>query len=513
LGSQLNRVSGIVGEDDFKLAAKTKQQFYFQGGTIVRIVPVILSGGSGSRLWPVSRLDRPKQFIPGLVANENNLSLFQQTVKRLSGLGNQATKPIVVCNTEHRFLVTEQLKQINAEATVLLEPVGRNTAPAITLAALLATEAYGPNTALFVAPSDHQINDTEAFLAAARTGIETIAAAKLVTFGVVPHYAETGFGYIHATLNGEPAADVNQFVEKPDLATAEKYVQSGEYFWNSGMFLLPTRLLLSELRAHAPAILKACDKALSHCDKTSEFLILDKTEFELCPSDSIDYAVMEKTSLAMMVPLDAGWSDAGSYAALLDLGERDSDGNVLSGDVVTQDCKNSYIQSHSRLVTAVGLDGVTVIETADAVLVAPVHMTDEVKSMVAELAASHRQQVHTSRKVYRPWGSFDVLETGNGYLVKILEVNSGGILSLQSHNHRAETWTIVEGNALVTLDDLVFKKSIGESVHVPVEARHRIENSGDTTLKIVEVQIGDLLEEEDIVRYADNYGRIETNAA
>jgi mannose-1-phosphate guanylyltransferase/mannose-6-phosphate isomerase len=307
----------------------------------VWIVPVILSGGSGSSLCSVSRPDRPKQFIPGLVANENNMSLFQQTVKRLSGLGYRPTKPIVVCNTEHRFLVTEQLKQINAEATVLLEPIGRNTAPAITMAALLAAEAYGPNSALFVAPADHQIDDTEAFLAAARAGNEFITAGKLVTFGVVPHCAEIGFGYIHATLNGAPAAAVNQFVEKPDLATAEKYVQSGEYFWNSGMFLLPTRPLINELRTHAPAILKACDKALSQHDKTSEFIIPDNTEFELCPCDSINEAVMEKTSLAMMVPLDAGWSDAGSYAALRDLGEHDSDGNVQSGDVVMQDCKNS----------------------------------------------------------------------------------------------------------------------------------------------------------------------------
>jgi mannose-1-phosphate guanylyltransferase/mannose-6-phosphate isomerase len=235
----------------------------------VRIVPVILSRGSGSRLWPVSTLDRPKQYIPGLAANENSMSLFQQTIKRLSGLGYRPTKPIVVCNTEHRFLVAEQLKQINAEATVLLEPVDRNTAPAITMAALLAAEAYGPNTALFVAPSDHQINDTEAFLAAARAGNEFITAGKLVSFGVVPNCAETCFGYIRATLNGAPAAVVNQFVEKPDLATAEKYVQSGEYFWNSGMFLLPTRPLLNELRAHAPAILKACDKALSLCDNAS----------------------------------------------------------------------------------------------------------------------------------------------------------------------------------------------------------------------------------------------------
>jgi mannose-1-phosphate guanylyltransferase/mannose-6-phosphate isomerase len=300
------------------------------------IVPVILSGGSGSRLWSVSRPDRPKQFIPGLVANENNMSLFQLTIKRLSGLGYRPTKPIVVCNTEHRFLVTEQLKQINAEATVLLEPVGRNTAPAISMAALLAAEAYGPNTAIFVAPSDQQINDTEAFLAAARAGNESISAGKLVSFGVVPHCAETSFAYIHATLNGAPAADVIQFVEKPDLTTAEKYVQSGEYFWNSSMFLLPARPLLNELRAHAPAILNACDKALSHCDKSSEFLIPDKPEFELCPSDSIDCAVMEKTALAMMVPLDAGWSDAGSYAAPLRPDERDCDGDVQSRDVVMQ---------------------------------------------------------------------------------------------------------------------------------------------------------------------------------
>jgi mannose-1-phosphate guanylyltransferase/mannose-6-phosphate isomerase len=461
----------------------------------------------------MSRVDRPKQFIPGLVADGQQISLFQQALKRLSLLGQPVEKPIVVCNIEHRFLVTEQLRELGLEATIVLEPIGRNTAPAIAVAALAAKELHGEDSILFVAPSDHMIRDTAALAAAVRMGAASSRKGHLVTFGIVPTRPETGFGYIRANADNGVSAPVEEFVEKPDLVTAQQYIESGSYFWNSGMFMLPTGQFLAELKRFAPNILTACEKDYAHTCITSEFLVLGEKEFVDCPADSIDYAVMEKTRAAMMVPLDAGWCDAGTYAALRELGTQDTDGNIQSGDVVMTNCKGSVVQSESRLVTAVGLEGIAVIETRDAVLVAPVDQANGVKLMVQHLTAKRRKLVETGRKVLRPWGSYDVLETGNQYLVKVLEVVAGGILSLQSHNHRSETWTVVQGSARVTLDDQVLTKTAGESVHIPIGTVHRIENPGLEILKIIEVQMGGLLEEQDIVRYQDSYGRVDAVAS
>jgi mannose-1-phosphate guanylyltransferase/mannose-6-phosphate isomerase len=471
------------------------------------IVPVILSGGSGSRLWPVSRLDRPKQLIPGLVANENNYSLLQLTLQRLSCLGERAAKPLIICNEEHRFQVADQLEELGMQATVVLEPVGRNTAPAIAIAGLLAEQMYGKEAVLFVAPSDHIILDQAALKVAVEAAVAFAAKGKLVTFGIVPDRPETGFGYIHTGHADQHGFTVDKFVEKPDLATARDYVASGRYYWNSGMFMLPTRQLREELEKHAPAILRACEKSLVTGGATSELVTIDAEQFRACPSDSIDYAVMEKTSLAMMVPLDAGWSDGGTYAALLELGDRDAAGNLQSGDVVMTDCRNSYLRSQSRLITAVGLEGIAVVETPDAVFVAQVDKAQDVKNIVARLVDEQRAVVEVGTTGRRPWGTYEVLSAGDGYLVKVLSVLPGAILSLQSHNHRSENWTIVQGVARVTLDDEILDKVTGEAVHVPIKARHRIENPGTEVLRIVEVQMGAVLEEGDIIRYEDNYGR------
>jgi mannose-1-phosphate guanylyltransferase/mannose-6-phosphate isomerase len=471
------------------------------------IVPVILSGGSGSRLWPVSRLDRPKQLIPGLVANENNYSLLQLTLQRLSCLGESATVPMIVCNEEHRFQVADQLEDLGMQATIVLEPVGRNTAPAIAVASLLAEAMYGKESILFVAPSDHVILDLAALSSALGAAATIAGEGKLVTFGIVPDRPETGFGYIHAGKPDQHGFAVDKFVEKPDLATAQDYLSSGEYYWNSGMFMLPTRQLRDELEKYAPKILQACEKSIDSPAGASKVIAINAAQFRACPADSIDYAVMEKTELAMMVPLDAGWSDAGTYAALLELGEHDADGNLKSGDVVMSDCKNSYIRSQNRLVTAVGLEGITVVETSDAVFVAPVGKSQDVKNLVSKLVDEQREVVDVGTTGRRPWGTYEVLSSGEGYLVKVLTVLPGAILSLQSHNHRSENSTIVQGVARVTLDEEILDKLTGEGVHVPAKTLHRIENPGTEVLRIVEVQMGAVLEETDIIRYEDTYGR------
>jgi mannose-1-phosphate guanylyltransferase/mannose-6-phosphate isomerase len=467
------------------------------------LVPVILSGGSGTRLWPLSRELYPKQFLP-LVGQS---TMLQDTVRRLDGLG--AAGPVIVCNEAHRFIVAEQLRQIDASPTaIVLEPVGRNTAPAVAVAALAALQSAGDaDPVLLVMPADHVLKDVAAFQAAVRHGLAAAGEGKLVTFGVVPTKPETGFGYIKKRTGAGPAFPIDKFVEKPDAARAEQYVASGEYLWNSGMFMFRARRFLAELETLAPAMLAAVTASLGAAKRDLDFLRLDQATFAACPSDSIDYAVMEKTKDAVVVPLDAGWSDVGSWSALHESVDGDVDGNSVHGDVVTEDTKNSYLYSTHRLVAAVGLTDHVVVETKDAVLVAPRERVQDVKNLVAKLKKAGRTETSLHREVFRPWGSYDSVDEGARFQVKRLTVKPGATLSLQMHHHRAEHWIVVSGTARITCNDKVFLLSENESTYIPIGATHRIENPGKVPLHIIEVQSGSYLGEDDIVRFEDSYGR------
>ncbi len=469
------------------------------------LIPVVLSGGSGTRLWPLSREHHPKQFLP-LVGRE---TMLQDTVRRLEGLG--PTKPIIVCHENHRFIVAEQMRQIGAEpAAIVLEPVGRNTAPAVAVAALAAIRSAGEEAMLLVLPADHLIADVPAFLQAVQAGLAAAAEGRLVTFGVVPTAPETGYGYIRRGAGAGPAFPIAEFVEKPDAARAAQYLASGDYLWNSGMFLFGARRYLDELARFAPAMLEATTAALDAATRDLDFLRLPTAEFARCPSDSIDYAVMEKTHDAVVVALDAGWSDVGSWSALHEALPADADGNVSRGDVVTEDSSGCYLYSSGRLVTAVGLRDHVVIETKDAVMVAPKARVQDVKNLVAKLKAAGRTETTLHREVARPWGSYDSVDSGQRFQVKRLTVKPGATLSLQLHHHRAEHWIVVSGTAKITCGDRVFLLSENESTYIPVGATHRIENPGRVPLHVVEVQSGSYLGEDDIVRFEDNYGRSNT---
>lgn len=470
------------------------------------LVPVILSGGAGTRLWPLSRELYPKQLLR-LVAER---TMLQETVARTEGLPGLAP-PIVVCNENHRFMVAEQLRELGtAPQAIVLEPQGRNTAPAAAIAALLVSGGADADPVLLVLPADHVITDVPAFQAAVAVGRVAAESGSLVTFGVVPDRAETGYGYIRRGAGPGPAFSVAKFVEKPDSATARGYVESGEYYWNSGMFMFRASAYLAELGRYAPAMLAACRAALAAAGRDLDFLRLPAQEFASCPSDSIDYAVMEKTDRAVVVPLAAGWSDVGSWAALADALPRDAEGNVTAGDVLTEDSSGCYLHSTSRLVAAVGLRDHVVVETKDAVLVAPRDRVQDVKELVAELKARGRYETSLHREVYRPWGSYDSIDSGDRFQVKRLIVNPGATLSLQLHHHRAEHWVVVTGTAKVTRGDEVFTLSENESTYIPIGARHRIENPGKIPLHIIEVQSGTYLGEDDIVRFEDRYGRDKT---
>ena len=471
----------------------------------MKLVPVILCGGSGVRLWPLSRAAHPKQLLP----LTGEYSLIQQTARRVAAL--EASPPLVICNQAHRFMVASQLEAIGAKPVIVAEPEGRNTAPAAAIAALM--HEHDDDTLLLVLPADHVIGDVAAFSRAVDLAIPAAREGRLVTFGIVPTAPETGYGYIQAgqagqadTANGDgEVKPVDRFVEKPDFETARKYVQSGGYFWNSGMFLFSPQAYLDELHAHAPEIAAACRRVVTtNVEHDGE---LDAEAFCACPSDSIDYAVMERTDRASVVPLDAGWSDVGSWAALQDIEDRDANGNTLLGDVIAEDCRGAYLRSESRLVAAVGVEDCVVVETRDAVLVAPRERAQDVKKIVDTLVANGRPETLAGREVFRPWGSYDSLESGEGFQVKRLTVLPGAILSLQSHRRRAEHWVVVAGVARITLDDRVFDLGVNEHTFIPVGAKHRIENPGAETLQIVEVQIGDYLGEDDIIRYEDKYGR------
>ncbi len=469
----------------------------------MKLVPVILCGGSGSRLWPLSRAMFPKQLLP----LTSKRSLLQETAIRVNRLHPSPAAPLIVCNEAHRFLVTAQMEEIGIEPELIMEPDGRNTAPAAAVAALMQEAASAEPSLLLVLPADHAIQDPAAMVEAVGHAIPAAEQGRLVTFGIVPTVPETGYGYIRAVAGDLPVRDVDRFVEKPDFETARRYVQSGEYFWNSGMFLFSANAYLEELNAHVPEIVTACKAAITTSVRSGHSVALGADAFLACPPDSIDYAVMENTDKASVVPLDAGWSDVGSWAALHELNEQDSEGNTLLGDVVALDCRDSFIRSESRLVTAVGLEGCVVIETKDAVLVAPSDRAQDVKKIVDELVASGREETRLGREVFRPWGSYDSLENAEGFQVKRLTVLPGAILSLQLHHRRAEHWVVVAGVARITLDDQVFDLQVNEHTFIPLGAKHRIENPGAELLHIIEVQVGDYLGEDDIVRFEDKYGR------
>ena len=466
------------------------------------LTPVILSGGAGTRLWPLSRELHPKQL---LALSGGDRTMLQETVARVGGLP-EVGAAVVVCNEAHRFLVAEQLRQIGVAAPeIVLEPVGRNTAPAIALAAHAAMIHGDP--LLLVLPADHVIRDVEAFQKAVRVALPSAEAGKLVTFGVVAHQPETGYGYIKRGADAGPVYPIERFVEKPDAATARQFVASGDYYWNSGMFLFRASRYLEELQRHAPDIAAACLEASTGGRRDLDFVRVDADRFSACRSDSIDYAVMEKTSSAVVVPLDAGWSDVGSWSSLHDAVEQDARGNVQRGDVLSEDTDGCFLYSQSRLVAAVGLKDHVVVETKDAVLVAPKNRVQDVKLLAARLKASGRYEHSLHREVFRPWGSYDSVESGDRYQVKRLTVKPGASMSLQLHHHRAEHWIVVSGTARITRNDEVFLLEENQSTYIPLGAKHRIENPGKIVLHIIEVQSGSYLGEDDIVRFEDRYGR------
>jgi mannose-1-phosphate guanylyltransferase / mannose-6-phosphate isomerase len=479
------------------------------------LTPVILSGGAGTRLWPLSRELYPKQ----LLALTGERTMLQQTALRLEGMA--ATAPVIVCNESHRFLVAEQLRQINIEPRALvLEPFGRNTAPAIALAALAALKVGGAGAdadpILLILPADHVIRDVPAFQKAVRVALPAAEQGKLVTFGVIASAPETGYGYIQRVQTGQrvetgPGSDgvhrIARFVEKPDAEKAAQFVRSGEYYWNSGMFMFRARRYLQELERLAPEMAKVCAGAFASAKSDLDFTRIEPKAFESCPADSIDYAVMERTADAVVVPLDAGWSDVGSWAALHGASEADGRGNVARGDVISEDSGGCYLYSESRLVAVVGLQDHVVIETKDAVLVAPKDRVQDVKKLVFRLKEQGRYEHSLHREVFRPWGSYDSIENGPRFQVKRLKVKPGATLSLQMHHHRAEHWIVVSGTARITRGDETFLLEENQSTYIPIGVRHRIENPGKIPVHIIEVQSGSYLGEDDIVRFEDRYGR------
>lgn len=470
------------------------------------LLPVVMAGGSGTRLWPLSRQHYPKQFL-ALVPGEP--TLLQATVARAQALGGGA--PLLLCNEAHRFLVAEQLRAMGCEgATIVLEPEGRNTAPAIALAALQATQG-GADALLLVLSADHHIPDTAAFERCIRAALPLAESGKLVTCGVVPTRAETGYGYIErgAALAGGFA--IQRFVEKPDAATARSYLDSGRFFWNSGIFVFQASRYLRELERFAPAIVAACRAAVDGAQRDLTFLRVDAEAFKASPSDSIDYAVMEKTGDGVVVPLDARWSDLGSWSALWDVADRDADGNVLSGDVLTQASRGSYVRSTSRLVATVGVENLVIVETKDAVLVARKDAVQDVKTIVNQLDAAGRREHIDHRETYRPWGKYDSVDSGARYQVKRITVKPGAKLSTQMHHHRAEHWVVVRGTARITNGDQTYLLTENQSTYIPLGQVHALENPGRIDLELIEVQSGAYLGEDDIVRLADQYGRAASN--
>lgn len=467
------------------------------------LFPIIMAGGSGSRLWPLSRQLNPKQFLS---LADADFSMLQATIQRLEGLG--AALPRLICNEQHRFLAAEQMRLLGMEqANILLEPVGRNTAPAIALAALQAfSETEDP--ILLVLAADHLIQDVQAFQKSIKAALSLAEDGKLVTFGVVPTHAETGYGYIEQGADGGVGGfKVSRFVEKPNLETAQEYLASGSYFWNSGMFMFRASRYLEELESYRPDILAACRTALAGGTQDLHFTRVDEAAFAACPDDSVDYAVMEKTADAVMVPLDAGWSDIGSWTALWDVSDKNEQGNVFKGDVLDQQSRNTYVHADSRLVATVGLDDLVIVETKDAVLVAHKDHVQDVKKIVDRLKSDSRTEHINHREVYRPWGVYDSVDNGHRYQVKRITVKPGAKLSVQMHHHRAEHWIVVSGTAKVTNGERTYLVCENESTYIPIGQIHALENPGVIPLELIEVQSGSYLGEDDIVRFEDKYGR------
>lgn len=470
-----------------------------------QVIPVILSGGSGTRLWPVSRKLYPKQFIP----LRNNRSLFQDTVARVQALGHGIQDPIIVCNDEHRFMAAEQLRQEGVEnADIVLEPVGRNTAPAIALAALCALQR-DENAIILVLPADHILDEQDKFSQAIASAMSLSEQDQLVTFGIKPTRPETGYGYIKA---GDVIADgsankVEKFVEKPELSKAQEYLDSGDYSWNSGMFMFKASTLMSELATHEADMAASVKSAYGSQEKDLDFIRIDKEAFSSCKSESIDYAVMENTSNAAVVPLASDWNDVGSWHALWESSQKDENKNAQIGDVLLEDCHGCYVHSSNRLVTAVGMQDAVIVETADAVMVAPRNQSQNVKQIANALKKADRDESEIHRKVYRPWGDYESIDNAERFQVKRITVKPGEQLSLQKHHHRAEHWIVVNGTAVVTCDDKEFLLSENQSTYIPIGAVHRLENPGKIPLELIEVQSGTYLGEDDIERFDDRYGR------
>ncbi|WP_249582794.1 mannose-1-phosphate guanylyltransferase/mannose-6-phosphate isomerase [Pseudomonas viridiflava] len=467
--------------------------------------PVILAGGNGSRLWPLSRQSFPKQFLA--LDGQDQGTMFQRTLARLQGL--EHSPAVVVSNENHRFIVAEQLRVAKMSGRrVILEPLARNTAPAIALAALEAS-SDGTDPVLLVLAADHHIHDEDAFRQAVRVAQAHAEAGRLVTFGIKPTHAETGFGYIQCGQSiAQGGFEIGGFKEKPSQEMAEEYLSSGTYLWNSGMFMFRASVFLAELEQHRPDILAACRVALEHADADNYFMHVPAEQFSLCPDESIDYAVMEHTAAGLVVPLDAGWNDLGSWAAIWDVGPHDENANRLEGDVMAIDTRNCLVQSHHRLVATVGVEDLIVIETKDAVLVANKQNSQQVKDVVKRLQAEERPEFVTHPLVNRPWGHYDTIDMGERYQVKRISVLPGECLSLQMHYHRAEHWIVVSGTAKVTCDDRELILSENQSTYIPLGVKHSLANPGKVPLELIEVQSGSYLGEDDIVRFEDRYGRL-----
>lgn len=458
---------------------------------------VIMAGGSGSRLWPLSRSKYPKQFL----ALNGDDTMLQSTVKRLSNLDVQSFT--VLCNEDHRFFVAEQLRQINKSSSIILEPVVRNTAPAVALSAFLSNE----DDLLLVLAADHVIQNNAAFVNTVKEAIPLANSGKLVTFGIIADTPHTGYGYIKRGKKIGIGFNVSKFVEKPSIELAESYIASEDYYWNSGMFLVKASLYLSELLKFSPEIFKFCQLAVSKVETDLDFIRINKEKFSECPSKSIDYAIVEKTNNAVVVPMDIGWNDIGSWSSLWDICEKDRNGNVKHGDVVLHDSYNSYFRTDGMLLAAVGIKDLILVATKDAIMVAHKDEVQNLKKIIKVLEIGSRSELALHREVYRPWGKFDVIDAGDRYKVKRITVNAGAKLSLQMHHHRAEHWVVVSGTARVTNGDKTFLLSENESTYIPVGAVHSLENPGKVKLELIEIQSGRYLGEDDIVRFEDLYGR------